>query len=130
LDPGDASVVTPLPERAVHARPARAARRAGIDGTAAGKTGTTDDTRDAWFIGFTPEVIAGVWVGFDDGAPTGFTGAEGALPIWIDFVRATAGPGAARPFEVPYDIVWRGVDPVSGLLSLSGLPELRDYALL
>jgi len=70
-------------------------------------------------------VIAGVWVGFDDGAPTGFTGAEGALPIWIDFVRATAGPGAARPFEVPDDIVWRDVDPSSGLLATSGCPEVR-----
>ncbi|TMA49936.1 MAG: transpeptidase-transglycosylase, partial [Deltaproteobacteria bacterium] len=125
LDPGVAYVVTHLLERVVDAGTARAARRAGIDGTAAGKTGTTDDTRDAWFIGFTPEVIAGVWVGFDDGAPTGFTGAEAALPIWIDFVRATAGPGAARPFEVPDDIVWRDVDPSSGLLATSGCPEVR-----
>ena len=70
-------------------------------------------------------MIAGVWVGFDDVAPTGFTGAEGALPIWIDFVRATAGPGAGRPFEVPDDIVWRDVDPSSGLLATAGCPEVR-----
>ena len=78
LDPGVAYLVTHLLERVVDAGTARSARRAGIDGTAAGKTGTTDDTRDAWFIGFTPEVVVGVWVGFDDGAPTGFTGAQGA----------------------------------------------------
>ena len=130
LDPGVAYLVTHLLERVVDTGTARAARRAGIDGTAAGKTGTTDDTRDAWFIGFTPEVIAGVWVGFDDGAPTGFTGAEGALPIWIDFVRATAGPGAGRPFEVPDDIVWRDVDPSSGLLATSGCPEVRHEPFL
>ena len=125
LDPGAAYLVTHLLERVVDAGTARTARRTGIEGTAAGKTGTTDDTRDAWFIGFTPEVIAGVWVGFDDGGPTGLTGAEGALPIWIDFVRATAGPAAARPFEVPDDIVWRDVDPSSGLLATSGCPEVR-----
>jgi len=125
LDPGVAYLVTHLLERVVDAGTARSARRAGIDGTAAGKTGTTDDTRDAWFIGFTPEVVVGVWVGFDDGAPTGFTGAQGALPIWIDFVRATAGAGAARPFPVPDDIVWRDVDPSSGLLATAGCPESR-----
>ena len=125
LDPGVAYLVTHLLERVVDAGTARSARRAGIDGTAAGKTGTTDDTRDAWFIGFTLEVVVGVWVGFDDGAPTGFTGAQGALPIWIDFVRATAGAGAARPFPVPDDIVWRDVDPSSGLLATAGCPESR-----
>src|SRR5207249_1143862 len=59
------------------------------------------------------------------GGGGGRTGAEGALPIWIDFVRATAGPGAGRPFEVPDDIVWRDVDPSSGLLATAGCPEVR-----
>src|SRR5439155_6785507 len=73
LDPGPAYLVTHLLERVVDSGTARVARRS-IDGTAAGKTGTTEDTRDAWFFGFIPEVIEGVWVGLDDGVATGLTG--------------------------------------------------------
>src|SRR3989454_12031279 len=88
IDPGVAYLVTHLLEGVVDRGTGRPAREAGLTGSAAGKTGTTDDTRDAWFVGFTPEVVAGVWVGLDGGGPTGLTGARGALPIWTDFVRA------------------------------------------
>jgi membrane carboxypeptidase/penicillin-binding protein len=101
------------------------ARQAGLTGAAAGKTGTTDDTRDAWFIGYTPEVVAGVWVGFDAGGATGLTGAQAALPIWTDFVRATSGPARAEDCPVPDEIVWREVDPASGGLATSGCPAVR-----
>src|SRR5207249_9061176 len=63
LDPGVAYLVTHLLEGVIDRGTGRSARAAGLSGAAAGKTGTTDDTRDAWFIGFTPEVVAGVWVG-------------------------------------------------------------------
>lgn len=62
-------------------------------GVVAGKTGTTDDARDAWFAGFTPELVVVVWVGFDQGRPLGLTGGEAALPLWSAFV---AGSGTAR----------------------------------
>src|SRR5436190_1246617 len=87
LAPGVAYLVTHLLEGVIDRGTGRPAREAGLTGSAAGKTGTTDDTRDAWFVGFTPEVVAGVWVGLDGGGPTGLTGAQGALPIWTDFVR-------------------------------------------
>ena len=58
------------------------ARAAGFTLDAAGKTGTTNDLRDAWFVGFTPELLTVVWVGFDDNQPVGLTGAQAALPIW------------------------------------------------
>ena len=59
---------------------------------AAGKTGTTNDKRDAWFVGFTPELLTVVWVGLDDNQPLGLTGAQAALPIWTEFMtRALAG---------------------------------------
>src|SRR5436305_1344716 len=114
IDPGVAYLVTHLLEGVVDRGTGRPARQAGLTGSAAGKTGTTDDTRDAWFVGFTPEVVAGVWVGLDGGGPTGLTGAQGALPIWTDFVRATRGEASEQDFPVPEDIVWRDVDPESG----------------
>src|SRR5437870_1976030 len=111
----------------------RVALDVGLDAVAraaAGKTGTTDDTRDAWFVGFTPEVVAGVWVGLDGGGPTGLTGAQGALPIWTDFVRATSGEASEQDFPVPDDIVWREVDPASGELATAGCPESRHEPFL
>ena len=125
LDPGVAYLVTRLLEGVIDHGTGRPARDAGLTGSAAGKTGTTDDTRDAWFVGFTPEVVAGVWVGLDGAGPTGLTGAQGALPIWTDFVRATAGPASAHAFAVPDDIVWRDVDPASGQLATGGCPTSR-----
>ena len=74
----------------------RARRGFALD--AAGKTGTTNDLRDAWFVGFTPELLTVVWVGFDDNQPLGLSGAQAALPIWTAFMNARAGgPAAARP---------------------------------
>ena len=64
---------------------------------AAGKTGTTNDLRDAWFAGFTPELLTVVWVGFDDNQPIGLSGSQAALPIWTDFMkRALAGAAERR----------------------------------
>ena len=102
-----------------------AARAAGLTGAAAGKTGTTDDTCDAWFVGYTPDVVAGVWVGLDSGAPMRLTGAQAALPIWTEFVRAVTGPDTPQEFPVPSGIVWRSVDPTSGALATAGCPDVR-----
>jgi penicillin-binding protein 1B len=66
---------------------ARGARAAGLRIDAAGKTGTTNDLRDAWFAGFTPRLLAVVWVGRDDNRPLGLTGAQAALPIWTEFMK-------------------------------------------
>ena len=131
LTPGVAYLVTHLLERVIDTGTGKSAREAGLEGPAAGKTGTTDDTRDAWFIGFTSDVVAGVWVGRDDHQPIGLTGAQAALPIWTDFVRA-ASPGGqtATAFPVPDDIVWRDVDPASGLLATTSCPESRHEPFL
>jgi penicillin-binding protein 1B len=75
---------------------ARGARAAGLTIDAAGKTGTTNDLRDAWFAGFTPRLLAVVWVGRDDNGPLGLTGAQAALPIWTEFMkRAVQSPDPA-----------------------------------
>jgi membrane carboxypeptidase/penicillin-binding protein len=97
---------------------------------AAGKTGTTDDYRDAWFIGYTPQVVTGVWVGYDIPKPggKGFTGGAIAAPIWTKFM----GPALkARPvvdFVKPETVVSVTIDPTTGLAANTGCPEkLEEY---
>ena len=95
-------------------------RRLGFDLPAAGKTGTSDDFRDAWFTGFTPTLSVSVWVGYDRGMRmrdvngVGITGGRGAAPIWAEFmIKATNGE-PPREFIVPSDIHFETVDAVSG----------------
>ena len=102
---------------------AKTAALHGWRGWAAGKTGTTDDTRDAWFVGFTRELLALVWVGYDDNARTGLTGATGALPIWVDFMGHSTAERRRAPLEPPPGIVIREIDPASGLLAADDCPE-------
>jgi len=97
----------------------------GFGGIAAGKTGTTDDTRDAWFVGYTPEMLALVWVGYDDNAKTGLTGASGALPIWVDFTRRSGYDRVTGSFREPPGIVRAIIDPQSGGLADENCPSSR-----
>jgi penicillin-binding protein 1A len=93
-------------------------RRAQILGRAvAGKTGTSNDYKDALFIGFSPHVIAGVWVGRDAGSSLGAkeTGAKAALPIWIDFMKAALENEPHQYFDIPDDVSQIRMDPITGL---------------
>jgi penicillin-binding protein 1A len=83
----------------------------------AGKTGTTDDFSDAWFLGFDPDITLGVWVGYDQKKPLGqgMTGAEAALPIWVNIFKAYIGDRTDAPkFEPPGNIVFVSIDKTSG----------------
>lgn len=86
---------------------------------AAGKTGTTNDYRDAWFIGYTPGLVAGVWVGYDDHRSIGpkQTGSRVALPIWLEFMKKACSGREPEDFAAPAGILFRQVDPATGLLS-------------
>ncbi|HEX5037151.1 MAG TPA: PBP1A family penicillin-binding protein [bacterium] len=75
---------------------AKSARTMGFAGLAAGKTGTTSDYKDSWFVGYTPDLLALAWVGYDDNTTTGLSGASGALPIWTDFMKGVNPPGASK----------------------------------
>jgi penicillin-binding protein 1A len=90
---------------------------------AAAKTGTAQDHRDAWFVGFTPELVAGVWIGFDDHAPLGAreTGAGAALPAWLSFMQAAVGGRAPADFAPPPGIEQTPIDLASGLRA-EGMP--------
>jgi penicillin-binding protein 1B len=118
-----AYVTSHLLEGVVDEGTGAAVRRLGIAQEVAGKTGTTNETKDGWFIGYSPDVIAGVWVGFDDGTPTGLTGARSALPVWVAFMRDALRAYEGRPFEIPRGVVFRDVDRHSGMLASSSCPE-------
>ncbi|HIJ56447.1 MAG TPA: PBP1A family penicillin-binding protein [Deltaproteobacteria bacterium] len=85
---------------------------------AAGKTGTTDHLHDAWFIGYTPQYITGVWVGFDDEKPLGFneTGSRAASPIWLGFMKEILKDKPVGTFRIPNGVVFTKIDPDTGLL--------------
>jgi penicillin-binding protein 1A len=85
----------------------------------AAKTGTAQEHRDAWFVGFTPDLVAGVWVGFDDHAPLGprETGAGAALPPWLSFMQAAVGARPVAQFDPVPGVELARVDPATGLLA-------------
>jgi penicillin-binding protein 1B len=89
-------------------------------GYVAGKTGTTNDYRDAWFVGYTEDVVTSVWVGFDRGAPLRLSSSEAALPIWGAYMSATP-HDAANP-KAPEGVTFRDIDPESGMLWRDGCP--------
>jgi penicillin-binding protein 1B len=97
---------------------------------AAGKTGTTNDLRDAWFIGFTPELLTAVWVGFDDNQPIGLSGSQAALPIWATFMKLALAGRPNRTFEVPQGITFGLIDRDTGKLALPGCPRTVTEAFL
>jgi penicillin-binding protein 1B len=107
-----------------------AVRASGFSLDAAGKTGTTNDLRDAWFVGFTPELLTVVWVGLDDNQALGLSGAQAALPIWLSFMqRALAGRGD-RSFEVPDNVHFVDIDRDTGATALPGCLRVYSEAFL
>ncbi|HEY7167148.1 MAG TPA: PBP1A family penicillin-binding protein [Candidatus Binatia bacterium] len=106
------------------------ARRWGFTRPAAGKTGTTNDYKDAWFVGYTPDLLAVVWVGFDNQSKLNLSGAQAALPIWTEFMkRATAGT-PITDFVPPPGIKIVDIDPVSGQLATPNCPYVLREAFL
>ena len=94
---------------------ARSLRKRGLRAPVAGKTGTSDGERDAWFIGFTPDLVVGVWVGFDGDQKLGLTGAEAALPIFAAFAEGALARALPKPFALPERIDVVEIDPRTGL---------------
>jgi penicillin-binding protein 1B len=128
VSPDTAYLVTHLMEGVLDHGTGRAARKLGFSRPAAGKTGTTNDYRDAWFVGFTPDLLAVVWVGFDQKRALNLAGAEAALPIWTDFMKqATAGMPATE-FVPPPGVSLVKIDPLSGQLATPACPETIEEA--
>jgi membrane carboxypeptidase/penicillin-binding protein len=107
----------------------RGARDLGVRGAIAGKTGTTDGYRDAWFVGFSASLVAGVWVGFDQPSSIGREayGARVALPIWADFMKRAASQFPAAEFPVPDSVHGVELCGVSYLKPVEGCPVYIEY---
>ncbi len=89
-------------------------------GYVAGKTGTTSDYRDAWFVGYTADMVTAVWIGFDHGAPLRLSSSEAALPVWGAYMSAI--PHTPADPKPPAGVTFRDIDPESGMLWRDGCP--------
>ena len=95
----------------------------GFTRPAAGKTGTTNDYKDAWFVGYTPDLLAVVCVGFDGQSKLNLSGSEAALPIWTEFMKTALAGHANREFEPPDRIVFAEIDRDTGKLATPACPR-------
>jgi penicillin-binding protein 1A len=123
VSPETAAIMTDMLQAVVKTGTGKAARRVGRP--LAGKTGTTDSYKDALFVGFSPTVVAGVWVGLDHHGTLGHkeTGARAALPIWIDFMEQVLVGEPYRDFSLPEGVVKARIDVESGLLASQNCPN-------
>ena len=122
LDPAEAYMMTNLLNTTLVEGTGKAARWRGFTKTGAGKTGTTNESTNAWFCGFTPSFCGGVWVGFDEDTPMGrgATGARMALPVWASFMGRITDRKGDEPFVRPPGIIEDAVCLRSGMLATSG----------
>ncbi|MBY0279671.1 PBP1A family penicillin-binding protein [Candidatus Binatia bacterium] len=114
VPPDTAYVLTHMLEGVLDAGTASSARSAGFRRPAAGKTGTTNDYRDAWFVGYTPDLVAAVWVGFDQRSALGMSGGAAALPLWTAFMKDATASLPPRPFLPPPGVTMVRLDRASG----------------
>jgi penicillin-binding protein 1B len=126
LDPGTAFLATSLLQGVVERGTAAGLRSGGLRGPIAAKTGTTTSERDLWLVGFTPEVAAVVWIGFDEPRSLGISSSQGALPVWRRFVIELTGGEIRGAFRPPRGIETVDVDPETGALALGGCPSRRS----
>jgi len=125
LSPEAAYVATQMLKDVLIYGTARALKSFSLKRPAAGKTGTTDDYRDAWFIGYTPQMVTGVWVGYDKPRPggPGFSGGAICAPIWGTFMRGALAGKPVVDFIKPDTVVTAVIDPTTNQLATSKCPE-------
>jgi len=129
VSPSVAYLITGALEQVIKWGTGAGAAKMGLDFPAAGKTGTTQDYHDAYFIGYTPRVVCGVWVGFDRPQTLGASGAAAALPAWVSFMIDVT-PRTSPPFAVPAGITMATIDPQSGGLATSACPRTATIPFL
>ncbi len=130
LTPAEAYVTTSLLTSVIEE--GTGARAKALKRPAAGKTGTSNQARDAWFVGYTADLVAGVWVGYDDHRPLGRkeSGGKSALPIWLELMQIAHEGKPALPFGTPSGVVTARIDPTSGLLAYEGQADAIDEVFL
>ena len=132
LDPAESYMMTNLLSTTLKEGTGVSARWRGFTKSGAGKTGTTNESTNAWFCGFTPSFCGGIWVGFDQALPMGrgATGARMALPIWADFMGKITDQKGEEPFIRPPGIVEETVCLNSGMLATSGCDSIASEVFL
>lgn len=128
--PATAYLVTHMMRSVINEGTGASARTNGFTADAAGKSGTTNDLRDAWFVGFTPELLTVVWVGLDNNQPLGLSGAQAALPIWTRFMKNATAGRASSSFDVPDGISFAQIDRDTGKLATPQCPRVMNEAFL
>ncbi len=127
--PAEAYLVTSALRGVVERGTGRSLRSRGYRGPVAAKSGTTNDFRDAWFIGYTPSLAVGVWVGFDDGRSVDLPGSRAALPIFASFLQSAHGPDGDGDFSMPSGIEIVEVNRATGLRASYGCRGEREVFL-
>jgi penicillin-binding protein 1B len=122
LEPQAAYLVTSVLQGVLDRGTGQAARRQGVEGALAGKTGTTNGRRDSWFAGYSPDRATVVWVGYDDDSASHLSGSSAALPIWSRFTAAVRPAGGYPEFVPPPGLVTATVDPTTGQLATAACP--------
>lgn len=130
MSPDEAYVMTSMLRSVVTEGTGTPAQR--LERAVAGKTGTSNEARDAWFVGYSPSVVAGVWVGFDDQRSLGKreSGTRTALPIWVDVMEAADQTPKDTDFAMPSGVIVARIDPASGLLAYEGQEDAFDEVFL
>jgi penicillin-binding protein 1A len=130
MTPSEAYVMTSMLRSVVTEGTGSPAQR--LERPVVGKTGTSNDSRDTWFVGYSPSVVAGVWVGFDDSRSIGKreTGTRTALPIWIDVMDAADKTPKETDFAMPSGVIRARVDPTTGLLAYEGQEDAFEEVFL
>ncbi len=128
IAPATAFVTTQMLKDVLVYGTAKGLRKFSQERPTAGKTGTTNDYRDAWFVGYTPQLVTGVWVGYDKPRPggKGFTGGAVAAPIWERFMRTALAGKPAADFAKPDTVVSVAIDPATGYLASPECPTTRN----
>jgi len=130
ITPAEAYLMTSLLAGVIDKGTAASVRARGLTADLAGKTGTTNDGRDAWFVGYSPRLLALVWVGFDDGSPHGLSAAQAAVPIWADFMKQAIDAYPVPAFEIPDGIVGIDVDITNGMTANRFCPAVSREVFL
>ena len=131
MDAGVAYILTDILRDAVDSGTGTAVRAAGVRGPVAGKTGTTSDATDAWFVGYTPELVGTVWIGYDRPSPisSAATGGGLAAPVWGRMMaRIQANRDIPAPWKRPERVIEAYIDPESGMLLADGCRSRWGYA--
>lgn len=126
LDQTEAALMTSLLAEVVETGTAKYLKEWGWDRPTAGKTGTTNQEKDAWFIGYTPQLLAGVWAGEDQGQSIKLTGAQAALPVWALFMKNALQDEKPQAFNGQTKLLATAtIDPQTGRLANAGCPQKR-----